>query len=180
LFFEELLKYVHTSQAVLSWKGPLKDSVDFVIGGIGVEVKTSAGLRPLKVRISNEKQLSDEGLDLLVLNCYELTSRQDGVGQTLNEIIERIRSQLMANDLANFNDLLISGGYAEIHRGRYERTQYTVIQNSKFTVSGEFPRIISSNLSRGLGNVSYDLFLDVCENFRITDGELRKCIGNYE
>lgn len=180
LFLEELLDSTQKSRAIASWRGPLHDSIDFILEGVGIEVKTTAGLRPLKVKISSEKQLSDEGLGTLLLNVYELTSRQDGSGQSLNDIASRIARKLDGEDLSIFKDLLISSGYIEPHLKKYDSTFYTVLQTLRYQVMDAFPRLTNSSLPPGLGNISYDLYLDACEQFRIRDNDLRKYLQSHE
>lgn len=180
LLLEELMNQIDVGRAISSWTGPLNDSVDFNVNGFGIEVKTTAGLRPIKVRISSERQLSDEGLLALLLNVYELIIRRDGSGQTLNEIVARISESLGGEDLSIFKDLLVSSGYIEPHYKKYESTYYAVLEKIRYRVTKHFPRITSSDLPKGIGNINYDLFLDACEEFRMNDDTLRKYLQNHE
>jgi hypothetical protein len=82
--------------AIDGWRGYSRANHDFQLRLIAAEVKTTAGRRPLEVRISSERQLDDSGLEALYLAIVVVGVLPDG-GETLPAIVGEIR-QTVADD----------------------------------------------------------------------------------
>jgi hypothetical protein len=160
---------VSHDKAVNAWNGPMADTTDFVFGGYGIEVKTASSKAPEIVKISSEKQLSSIGLTQLLLCVYVLVVREEGIGMSLPNAVESLRSIFSGYARFEFERRLIEAGYTDAHSSKYEQTKYTVLERKLYSVESGFPSIVQELLPSGVGNVSYSLSLDACAAFRISN-----------
>lgn len=153
---------VSLSSAVSSWKGCEFGYYDFEINGHAVEVKTTMTKEPRKVRVSNERQLDDRGLNslhLLVLTLIEAA----GGGETLPEMIQSLRNSFSGKSSQHvFEHSLREAGYLDVHAHFYG-SSYSIIKEELFHVREGFPRII--NIPQGLGDLQYSVVIAACEAF---------------
>lgn len=162
---------------VNDWQGPLREALDFRIGSIGLEVKTTLSHRPLKVTIASEKQLSGQDVDQLFLAALPLqVSRHDG--ETLVEIVDSLGQAMVDWPLSQlaFHDLLIHAGYLETHSEQYRTERYRVLGPVYFRVEGEFPRIDPATLLPGVVQVQYQIILDAFASYQLAEEELIQAI----
>lgn len=160
--------------AVAKWTGPADAIQDFQYVGLAMEVKTSRQTQPTNVRIASERQLDTSTHDRLLLIHYGLDERSDGSGTSLNQIVERVRSTLgpAGHAAITFEDHLAAYGYFDLHGPRYADTSYAIRNVDYFDVRDPMPRIAESDVPIGLGRVSYDLSLAVCEPCRLSEAEV--------
>lgn len=171
---ERLLRVVPEAAAVRAWTGPTGAPQDFQLQGCAIEVKTTAATEPRSLLISNERQLDDAGLRALFLAALSVGAHA-GAGETLNEVVNALRTRLLQADSASqdrFEELLLEAGYLQAHAPRYEETGYTIREVSLFRVHEGFPRITGSNLLSGVGEVCYSIALSACRPFAAPDGAL--------
>lgn len=152
--------------AVTGWVGPQGASQDFDFGRTAVEVKTSAGKNPQRVRISSERQLDDSSVNHLILWHLSVDERT-GTGEELPACVERLR-ELVDNTPAavRFEDTLFAAGYHDAHARRYT-TGYSLRSSDLFEVRAGFPRLVEADCPDGLGDVHYSLELGALASFRI-------------
>jgi len=166
---EHMIPAVGPAAALAAWQGP-SGGRDLQFPGASVEVKSSAATEPQAVRINSERQLDTIGCPRLYLAHVSLAV-EVGKGGTLPQMVESLR-ELVAGSAGAvlFDDGLLGVGYLAAHESRYERVGYAIRGESFFEVRDRFPRILEADLPPGVGNVRYDLVLDVCEPFRVDAG----------
>lgn len=166
-------------EAVSSWAGPTGARHDFITKAIGVEVKTTISKAPVRLRISNELQLDDTGLDALFVahvRLLPMTSRR----MTLPSLIEELRKRLddTPTALAAFEQRLVLAGYLDTDRERYGSVGYVVSGMDYYRVEDEFPRLIKGNLPLGVGDVTYSIPVDMLGAYCATSETIKKMLGD--
>jgi hypothetical protein len=152
--------------AVQGWVGPYGAPQDFGFGPTAIEVKTSAGKNPQRVRISSERQLDDAPVDRIFLWHLSVDERT-GSGETLPVFVERLRDRLEGGaGSVGFEDALFAAGYHDAHAHRYQ-VGYTIRSSDVFEVSPGFPRLTEADCPDGLGDVHYSLELGALAAFKV-------------
>lgn len=163
-----LLPAIGSGLAVQAWKGPQLANQDFQLMSAAIEVKTTAGKGPQRLRITNERQLDDTGVERLVLLHLALDVREGG-GETLPALVDDLRGILEGHPGAReaFDDRLLDAGYHDIDADKYALTGYTVRMGQAFRVRDNFPRIIEHTLDTAIGDVEYSLSVSGCMPFAV-------------
>ena len=164
-------------QPIEAWRGPDREDRDFLMSGLGIEVKTTRGDEPVAVTIANEGQLDAIGLDVLYLVTLKLEVLQGGKGTTLNDSVSSVRGALEPEAVPQFRDKLLRYGYLDQHSVRYSDVVYVIREVAAFRVEEGFPRIVGRDLVSGVGSVTYRLGLSACEPWRRTLEELRAAVA---
>lgn len=163
-----------------SWVGPDANARDFQLGNWAVEVKTTTAVNPLKIPISNERQLdTSQVLNLFLVHLsFEGVKNSEG---TLNQIINDIRILLESKQrlLQKFNLLLYEAGYFPVHLELYEVIGYRLHNSKYYKVTEDFPRLTENSLPNGICDVKYSIQTAACSDFEINSSELFNII-NYE
>lgn len=163
---EHMIPAIGPAAALAGWEGP-RGGRDLQFPGASIEVKSSAATEPQAVRINSERQLDTIGCPRLYLAHVSLAV-EAGKGETLPQMVDRLRALVAGSAGAVlFDDGLLGVGYLAAHESRYQRAGYAIRRESFFEVKDGFPRILEADLPPGVGNVRYDLVLDVCEPFRV-------------
>lgn len=173
-----LFENMEISKAISCWQGPSWKNQDFLIFGVGVEVKTSIAKQHQKIHIASELQLDDtnlEGLCIYFLSLQETPNH----GETLLKIIDDIRKtiEIKNGPSSEFETQLFKSGYLDRHRENYKKTGYHDRKMQIFRIDDTFPRITESDLKPGVGDVSYSIDLAVCRRFQIKKEDLIADIG---
>lgn len=161
-------------EAVAGWKGPDHGLHDFIFEPrAALEVKTTAGVKGLKVHIDSLDQLdSPEGGLPLFLSVLQVSKTSNG--QTLEEVIDEIRSLLPPNSnaLSIFNLQLCRAGWLD---GVTQAVcRYSLVKMILYRITQDFPCLSRSNAPEAVLTASYTLNLDcrsILENAEITGGE---------
>lgn len=159
-FLMELVdRQASATAAVQAWLGPEKSHQDFIFGNTAVEIKSLSGTERSTVRISSEDQLETQN-DALFLRIYRLSSLSEAArAQSLNEIVAVVQTRLAeAEAIEAFDRKLVAHGYAPLPD--YDRPRFVVSDAHSYRVSGEFPRLIRSQLPAGIDRVAYDIKLE--------------------
>lgn len=163
-FLNELLELNEDKILIINgWHGPLGANQDFFYNGIAIEVKTSKSNKP-SIKISNEYQLDKSGLNDLFVQFYKLNEYQGG-SETLYNLINNIRQQLLADALFLFNEKLNNLGVIQDAEEEYNSTSYSVGFERTYQVTESFPSIIRSSLIDAISSVSYDIDPKQCVEF---------------
>ena len=163
-----LLPNLPADLAVASWTGPLAANQDFQFRGGAMEVKTTTAKQPQTLVITNERELDDTGVGALVLLSISLDERRGGLGMSLNELVDAIRSDLgPGRARAKLDELLARHGYLASHRPAYDEPRYTVRSEDLWRVAAGFPRLVESDLPDGVGDVSYRVVHTGLDRFSI-------------
>jgi len=159
---------------VESWQGFKRAYYDFELNGKVVEVKTTMTKEPRRVRINNERQLDDKGLDSLYLYVLTLQKLKTG-GETLPELVDNIRETFKDNVMASdaFDRSLKKAGYFDFHAQNYT-SGYIRKKQEIFQVGNGFPRII--DFSDGVGDISYSITISSCSSFLV---DLNSVVTSY-
>lgn len=172
---------IDRERATRGWVGPSGAPQDFNFGATAIEVKTSAGKNPQRVRISSERQLDNAHLDHLLLWHVSVDERI-GLGETLPEAVQRTRGLVCGTPAEPaFEEALFAAGYHAAHEGRYT-TGYSVRSSQIFEIRDSFPRLMESDCPPGLGDVHYSIELGALAAFEVhrpfVDGLLRSRHGH--
>jgi hypothetical protein len=173
-----LFPRIGIEKAIRAWKGPSKGNQDFLISGIGVEVKTNIAKQHQKIPIASEQQLDDTGLNVLYI--YHLSLHEvNETGETLPAIIDQIRNQiaLQKGPVHEFEMQLFKAGYIDKQRIKYDSRGYVDRDIHIFLVKNEFPRIIENDLRNGVGDVHYTIDLSSCIPFRVSEADFLSGLG---
>ncbi|RII32955.1 PD-(D/E)XK motif protein [Clostridium chromiireducens] len=166
LMLEKLIK-IRGSRMVYCWSGCEGETHDFYIDKNTVEVKSSSRKEQNMIKISSEYQLDNVGLSgNLYLSFFKL--RKSAVdGEKLSDIVERIQNLLDDVTVSEFNDKLFKYGYLVQCKELYNY-KFTLLEDSYYNVLDGFPRIVASNIPKGVSGISYTISLDACDRFQIT------------
>lgn len=158
--------------AVAFWSGPTRAVHDFQFGSAALEVKATTSTSAQSVRITNERQLDESGVESLILLHVSLAARS-GHGETLPEAVAAVREAVAGDPVsaALFEDRLTEAGYLDVHAPRYAGVGYTLRGYRSYRVRDLFPRITEGNLPFGVSSVSYDLNLAACGPFTLSQPE---------
>jgi hypothetical protein len=159
--------------AVRAWAGPKALAKDFQLTGLAFEVKATSAKQHSRFGISNELQLDPRGQRLILYGL--LLERVVGGGLSLVELILALRTDLLEADqpsAVRFSELLLQSGYSDSDASRYT-ARFAIRSQHFFDVRDDFPRIIETDLRRGVGDVRYSILQSECQRFAITEDELR-------
>ncbi len=154
---------------VSAWKGPIGGNQDFDIRGRCVEVKSTTVTPPVSVKIVNVNQF-DETMVELLLFCHISMVHDDQNGESLPELVDRIRTTLVVQDVSaldGFNAKLIEAGYLDSHRELYSDTRYKLRETTFFKITEGFPRITAKDLPVGISGCSYTVLLSACAPYEV-------------
>lgn len=158
--------------AVSAWRGPHLDEQDFLLGEWMIEVKSQLSSSDSKLQISSENQLDTSSGNILI--CHQTL----GVGQeggddvhSLNSLVSEIMAGLAPEPAAidRFQWTLIEYGYET--QAQYDTERWTLNERSFFNVTPGFPRITPGMLPSGIEGVRYDIKVNACQPFKVSDGE---------
>ncbi|MFC4914094.1 PD-(D/E)XK motif protein [Actinomadura gamaensis] len=167
--------------AVLSWTGPQGADQDFQLPQLTVEVKCSSTRASSEITIANERQLDSTSAPNLLLALFVLDERRGGTGTSLNVLVEQARHRLLGPETrARFDDLLVNAGYFRHHRQRYDEPRYTVRDIRFWSVSGDFPRVVVSDLRPGVTSCRYRIHTTGLDQYRLQDKEVRSLIEDQQ
>jgi len=172
-----LLPSLSAAPAIAAWRSPLASHQDFQFSTVAMEVKTTIAKQPLSVRVTSERQLDATGtrtlfLFVLMLDERETEAGPDAPGESLPDVVRKLRRELSPDIVEQFEDRLLEYGYLEADGPRYETRRFTKRQERAFLVSDGFPRLTEGVLPVGIGDVSYALSLAACEQFAISVEEM--------
>jgi len=176
LVIERHLLSCLTPRSILeSWRGPLDAPKDFEIGRICVEAKARRGAATPHIAISSADQLDISGVDELFLYVVDVDQAPADTASsfTITDLAGRVRDRLLSTDASvseNLDRLLSAAGFE--WSDDYSDTQFVEGSSQLFRVTEDFPRISSSALASGIGNVRYSISLQDCVPFAIDSNGL--------
>jgi hypothetical protein len=157
--------------AVAAWRGPDDAHQDFIFGETAIEVKSLSGHERSCVRISSEDQL--EGLtDNIFLFTVRLSEMGDAENvYSLNELVQLIEYELnVAEAQEQFTDKLGACGYVPMPE--YDEPRLLPGNRQAYRVGPAFPRLVRSQIAKGLARVSYDIELEAMAAFKCDEIEI--------
>lgn len=152
-----LAEGLSASRVVPAWTGPLHRNQDFQFSAAALEVKSTSAKRPQSVIITNERELDPRGIEELFLVHISLDERRGGIGESLPEAVNRVRTHLADEPVAQgaFDRLLVTAGYMEEHAALYADPRYTIRSLNSYRIAPGFPAIVEGMLPQGVGDVKY-------------------------
>lgn len=171
-FLAKLLdRSVSPSRAVPGWRGPLGDPHDFHLGQVHIEVKATLCGGEGVVRVNGLQQLDPSGTRSLYLWHCRIQTDQEG-GQTLRNLVEVLRSRLLAEDAelrVQFDDRLLKAGYMEVHApDHYDERRLAVVRERPLRVDDGFPSLTRRTVPVQILDARYGLAVDqVPERFDV-------------
>lgn len=182
LFLETLLPpRKPAAEAIEAWKGPERAPKDFLLGDVGVEVKTRVASGQDAVRISSEDQLARAGYSSLFLHVVDIQQSSATLPNalTLRGIVDRLRSSLETTApqaVESYDEKLEDAGYLE--DDDYSDVHWLLRGTRLFEVTEDFPRIDGRNgLSPAVSRVEYRLDLTLCDAFLRKPDALWQVLG---
>ena len=145
---DRLIDGVGETKALAAWLGPRAEEHDFVLGEADVEVKTTRSERRIHVIHGLGQLTPTPGRPLHLMSVQVTGAGAAGNGETLPELIERIRRRLRSGR-TDFDDRLTDCGWEDAQADRLYTTRLLVRSEPRFyTVDEAFPAITSAGLSR--------------------------------
>ena len=177
LFLEYLIDSKNVAY-IQYWTGADFETHDFYIKDNAFEIKTTTRKEPYKMHISSEYQLDAKEVKGNIYVVFFALRKSTVDGESLPEIIFRLREKcddniLMRNKL---DEKLEKYGYFDGLEHKYGN-KYTVREKKNFRVEREFPQIIVEGLPMGISNCTYDVLIDSCVEYEITDEEMRNIVS---
>ena len=177
-----LIDQLPAQDSVNAWKGPTGGNQDFNIGGRCVEVKSTTVIPPVSVTIPNITQLDETLVDLLLL-CHISLAPNERTGESLPELVDRLRATLHVQDVSaldDFNVKLIEAGYLDSHRELYSSARYGPPTTTFFRINRDFPRITVDDLRIGIAECSYSVLLTACAPYELEVADAVAALLNEE
>jgi hypothetical protein len=172
---EVLFPEAGVGRAVEAWAGPMKLAKDFQFPGLAFEVKASSAKQHTRFTISNEQQLEARGADRLIL-CGILLERVVAGGSSLPELVDGVRAALTTPQARTlFAERLLEAGYLDSDASGYS-LRFSLRSLRFFDVKGDFPRIVESDLRKGVGDVRYSILQSECERYAIAEKDARQLL----
>ena len=163
-----------------TWCGMLASPQDFYgQNQWAIEVKTTH-VNTEKLGINNEFQLDETIFENLFLSHISLKNNEKQ-GQNLNNLVAIIFDLLQNNTLATqlFKQKLLDAGYYDLHKNLYENTFYELIATDFYVVKGEFPRLIPAHIHAGITNTKYQISLNQCQKYTISQQQVLEILQQY-
>jgi len=153
-----------------SWQSPLGSSHDFQRRDWALQVKTTEEYENQELYISNERQLDETLIPNIHLVQLEMDI-SDCIGENINDIIKDIRELLSKEQMAinSFERLLHEACYFNVHAELYQVRGYKVRNMHIYHVEKDFPRILVSQLAKGVTNVKYTINASDLEPYRVEE-----------
>ncbi len=130
-----LAQSTRLKELLAAWRGPEKAAADFVLGGVGLEVKAS---RRAHVHSVSQTQV-DGSLGELEIFLVSMHVMIDPIkGTSLAELVERIAS--LVGDVASFEERLAMVGYAREDEAEYGR-KWLQLREPAFFRAADVPRV---------------------------------------
>ena len=165
---EVLMKYHAPLDAVRFWIGPEGKKQDITLNSIAIEVKTSISGDPRIIKISSLDQLERVTDDLYLLHIIANPSSDD-TGVSLFELYNNCLSNLSSDVHA---ELLFLQKVSDLY-GKASETQlherFSIVSLSIFNVNDEFPKITRDDVSQGISNVKYEIYVSSIKMYDVTE-----------
>ena len=166
---DHLVNWLSAHESVNAWKGPIEGKQDFDFGVCCVEVKSTTVVPPVSVKIANVTQLDETLVDLLLL-CHTSLILDRREGESLPEIVDRLRTVLQDKDVSAldaFNAKLIEAGYLDLHQEVYADIRYKLRETTFYRIVEHFPRITANDIPVGIFECNYSVLLAACAPYKV-------------
>jgi hypothetical protein len=177
LFMQDLLNAAIPAGIVVdSWQGPLDGIHDFTLGTGAIEVKATVSPHGFSAKVGSLDQLDDSLIRPLFLVAVRLSINPSG--KSLPILIHETREILEAEPvaLAGLNSRLLHVGYFESFAERYTRC---FMRNGTkiLAINESFPRLTRANVPIEIGEVRYEIELDMISSGTLEFTKALKQLG---
>lgn len=170
-----------TSEAIHSWRGPLKERHDFRKGSFAFEVKTSSRPGNQEVVISAVDQLLQPTNGKLMLVHQVLEEVNDGsinISSLASEVARKTADPKL------FMHLLEKAGCTDPDSAAWNKYSFNNENQEIYRVGNDFPRIIpetfqEGSLPKGVLGISYSIDLSVAAGLRLDNIERRTALQEF-
>jgi hypothetical protein len=166
-----------SSSAVTHWRGPLRESHDFVSVGLDVEVKTTLSGEDDVVHVHGLDQLAapDDGRLYLAHLRVEVPSSD---GEAVPDVVDRLRE---ADATGRLTALLHGAGYHDEHRATYVDLTFKLVDERWYAVDEGFPRLTAASfpgaqVPLGLSEFRYSLDLSTVPVLPLGAGQVSELV----
>ena len=168
-FMRDLRKHrdsLSAMEVVSSWAGVKGAPQDFVLGNTAVEVKSLSRESRNTVSIATEDQLQSS-CDSLFLVVYKLSQLAgEDSAMSVNELVKKIEKELAdAQAVGELWSRLAAYDYIEMEQ--YDTYKFVVSDCHSYHVTGDFPKLIRSNIPDGIVKLCYEIKLEAISNFEV-------------
>lgn len=150
-----------------AWRGPLGAAIDFVRGGIGVEIKTTT------TRLRHEVSQSQVGSPLGDCEIYLVSiwvNDDAGSGRTLPVLVAMARARL--SDRMNFEKLLAQSGYSDLEESTYVN-HWAVLEAPGWIPIDRVPRVRTAD--QGVSHLRYRI--EICDEDVLPRPAVEQCLA---
>lgn len=155
---------IEKGEGVLFWRGPEKDSQDFLCDNCAIEVKSSLSSQKRVITISSKNQLETEKENLYLAYCSLSKSK---MGKNLTSLVEDIYLILKSEDEKFiFSKKLIEIGY-DFKEENYN--SFRVDKELYYIVKENFPKVDSKCMDPRILEVKYKIDLNSCSEFEVEE-----------
>lgn len=166
LFLEQRITSADSLLDVIQgWTGPDGSDQDFIYTDGWFEIK-SAGTAAVNITVSSLEQLdcADEGE--LVVKRIDKTAPEKAGAFSLNDVVRRISSMLLAHSDAQdlFRAKLSAYGYMDLQK--YSEQKYFCSGTQRYRVNESFPKLTKANVPAQVSSLHYELDLPSLEDWR--------------
>ena len=174
---EILINQTNTSaeMALESWQGPLGGSKDFDLKKTQIEIKAKRTISKPKIKISSEDQLEENPETNLFLAVFGIDFSEEERSKDLNQwclYVEQEIDKKNPNLISQFNNLIYEYGFD--WEDDYSDSKWDIKEIVYYKVTNNFPKIVGSQLSSGIEDVSYVLDMNEIKDFEISKEEFLK------
>jgi hypothetical protein len=164
----DFLTLFDTREALQGWVGPDSEPRDFVFGQSFIEVKSKRSSANSCITVSSESQLSTRDDEQLFIFVEELNPAptDDANSFTLTDVVTETESCIHSPlHRADFEAKLAKVGYFD--SDNYDNDHWTKGACSYYFVDKGFPRIEAKSCPPGVRNISYQIDLDYCLDYKV-------------
>lgn len=163
------------TNALNGWRGPLGAPQDFSLSNTVVEVKTKDSDSKNIISITSADQLSTcskRGYLHVIYICKAAQEEEQNSSFSLLELTDKVRKELLHNgaSISTFDTLLghIFTDELQEDEAKLLKTRFIVISSESFIFTDQpsFPKITTDKLIPGTLNVTYNIDLSHCEQFK--------------
>ncbi|MDM1757674.1 PD-(D/E)XK motif protein [Acinetobacter sp. 256-1] len=155
-----------------AWYGPKRLQHDFIFKDLAVEIKSISSVDKRSIRISSVNQLETNMSKLYLFVTAILEAPEHATDSvTLNSMVNKVKLKLDQQEnvalLTIFEQKLLESNYLEDHY--YDKYHYVMRPLHTYHVIEDFPKLDSGLIPKGISNVSYELDLNIIDQYKVGD-----------
>lgn len=168
LYLMRVLHPMHGHAALNTWKGPIGGLWDFVTGDTAIELKATTASGSKAFHVSHLGQLDANRVGHLLV-CFQ-TLVQSIQGASLVELVASARLLFGSGPAGSqFQLLLLAAGYSDVHALKYQTRKLALQSLRHFRVTEGFPRLTREIVPLGIIDALYEVDLEACLPYEITE-----------